>query len=95
MKIKRQFRNEENRFEVYFCYEDYYGGTKFGSYEEMMSEGEMPNLENRYGTLVGFLHSHYWGTTERIDIMNLRGKPTISEIKEFIINCYRVLDLEF
>lgn len=95
MKIKRQFKKGENRFEVYFCYEDYYGGDKFGRYEQMIEEGEIPNLENLHGTLVGFLHSHYWGTTERIAIMDLKRIPSLSEVKGFILDCYRVLDLEF
>ena len=91
MKHRSKFRNGENRYEVYFAYEDYYGGTKFRSYDEMQKEGEIPNIENNHGMLVGYLHSFYWGTTERIDCMNLSGRPTISEVKKFMQECYNEL----
>ena len=91
MKHRSKFRNGENRYEVYFAYEDYYGGTKFRSYDEMQKEGEIPNIENNHGMLVGYLHSFYWGTTERIDCLNLSGRPTISEVKKFIEECYNGL----
>lgn len=91
MKCKTQFHNQENRYEVYFAYEDYFGGTKFGSYDEMQKYGDIPNIENSNGMLVGYLHSHYWGCTERIDMINLKGKPTISFIKSFIQSCYDCL----
>ena len=50
MKCKTQFRNQENRYEIYFAYEDYFGGTKFRSYDEMQEQGEVPNIENNNGT---------------------------------------------
>ena len=88
MKHRSKFRNGENRYEVYFAYEDYYGGTKFRSYDEMQEKGD---LEDGHGTLVGWLHSFYWGVTERIDCLNLTGRPTISEVKQFMKECYNVL----
>ena len=52
MKCKTQFRNQENRYEIYFAYEDYFGGTKFRSYDEMQEQGEVPNMENNSGRCV-------------------------------------------
>lgn len=40
MKARSKFKNGENRYEVYFAYEDYYGGTKFRSYDEMQEKGD-------------------------------------------------------
>lgn len=91
MKHRRKFQNEENRYEVYFAYEDYYGGSKFGTYDELQREGDIPNVENNHGMLTGFLHSFYWRTTERIDSINLKGRPTISEVKKFMEECYNEL----
>lgn len=94
MKHRSKFRNEENTYEVYFTYEDYYGGTKFRSYDEMQKSEELPNIENSHGMLVGWLHSFYWGTTERIAVINLHRRPTISEVKEFMRECYAELDYD-
>ena len=94
MKCKTQFRNQENRYEIYFAYEDYFGGTKFRSYDEMQEQGEVPNIENNNGMLVCYLHSHYWGTTERVDMINLNGRPTISFVKDFTKRCYEFLAKE-
>lgn len=92
MKHRSKFRNGENTYEVYFSYEDYYCGTKFRSYDEMQEKSEeLPNIENSHGTLVGWLHSFYWGVTERIDCLNLNGRPTISEVKQFMKECYNEL----
>ena len=44
MKCKTQFHNQENRYEIYFAYEDYFGGTKFRSYDEMQ-EQDHPQAE--------------------------------------------------
>ena len=93
MKFRSQFTNGTNNYEVYFAYEDYYGGEKFGTYDDMVREGEIPNLENKHGMLVGYIHSFYWGTTERIDMLKLKGKPTTDEVKNFIKNCYNVLNV--
>lgn len=95
MKHRSIFRNGENRYEVYFTYEDYYGGTKFRSYDEMQKSEEIPNIENSNGTLVGWLHSFYWGTTERISVLNLHGRPTISEVKAFMKECYEELKYDY
>ena len=94
MKCKTQFRNQENRYEIYFAYEDYFGGTKFRSYDEMQEQGEVPNIENTNGMLVCYLHSHYWGTTERVDMINLNGIPTISLVKDFTKSRYEFLAKE-
>lgn len=94
MKARSKFKNGENRYEVYFAYEDYYGGTKFRSYDEMQEKGEVPNEENNHGMLVGYLHSFYWGTTERISCINLNRRPTISEVKEFMRECFEELDYD-
>lgn len=80
MKARYQFRNGENRYEVYFCYQPYYGGDKYARYDDMAKSGEMEG----YGCISAFLHSFYWGSTELIDMKELNGKPTISEIREFI-----------
>ena len=74
MKCKTQFRNQENRYEIYFAYEDYFGGTKFRSYDEMQEQGEVPNIENTNGMLVRYFNSYYWGTTERVDMINIHGR---------------------
>ncbi len=94
MKHRSKFKNGENRYEVYFAYEDYYGGTKFRSYDEMQEKGEVPNEENNHGMLVGYLHSFYWRTTERISCINLNRRPTISEVKEFMRECFEELDYD-
>ena len=95
MKHRSKFRNGGNTYEVYFTYEDYYGGTKFRSYDEMQEKSEeLPNIENSNGTLVGWIHSFYWGTTERISSLDLHGKPTISEVKAFMRECYKELDYD-
>jgi hypothetical protein len=92
MKHRTKFGNNGCPYEVYFAYEDYFGGDKFGSYDDMQENGEIPNIENNNGMLVGYLHSFYWGVTERIDMINLKGKPTISEIKTFMEECYKCLE---
>lgn len=94
MKCKTQFRNQENRYEIYFAYEDYFSGTKFRSYDEMQEQGEVLNIENTNGMLVCYLHSHYWGTTERVVMINLNGRPTISFVKDFMKSCYEFLAKE-
>lgn len=87
MKAKTHYLKEDNHYEVYFTYEDYYGGETFRSFSKMQKDGEVPNMESKCGTLVGWLYSHYWGTLERIDIMELRRKPTRAEIRQFIRDC--------
>ena len=52
MKARTKYRNGENAYEVYFCYEDYYGGNLFRNYDDMMREGDVPNEEGT-GYLVG------------------------------------------
>lgn len=91
MKARTHFLNGDNHYEVYFAYEDYYGGEKFGTYDEMLKNGELPNNETECGYLVGYLHSFYWGCTERIDMLELKGKPTISQVKKFMESCYNCL----
>lgn len=86
MKARTKYRNGENTYEVYFCYEDYYGGELFRNYDDMMKEGDIPNEEG-LGCLVGWLHSFYWGSYERIDEMPLRERPTIAQVRKFITDC--------
>lgn len=80
MKARYHFWNGENHYEVYFCYQPYYGGDEYGRYDDMVKSGEMEG----YGCISAFLHSFYWGTTELIDMKELSGKPTAREIREFI-----------
>ena len=94
MKSRSKFKNGENRYEVYFAYEDYPGGTKFRSYDEMHEKGDFSDNDNDDGLLVGYLHSFYWRTTERISSLNLYGRPTISEVKAFMKECYDELDYD-
>lgn len=92
MKATTHFRNGGNHYFVYFSYEDYYGGETFRTFDEMMKEGIPDNEESKCGTLVGWLESRYWGSLERIDIIYLDERPTISQVKDFIRHCYDVID---
>ena len=69
MKHRSKFRNGENTYEVYFAYEDYYGGTKFRSYDEMQEKGDFSDNDNDDGMLVGYLHSFYWRTTSESQVL--------------------------
>ena len=74
MKARTKYRNGENAYEVYFCYEDY----------------DVPNEEGT-GYLVGWLHSFYWGSYERIDMLKLNGRPTVAQVRKFIIDCKNII----
>lgn len=91
MKAKTFFKNGNNIYEVYFTYESYYGGTQYRTYQEMINDGEVPNCEAKYGTLVGWLHSFTYGVEERIDIMYLDKEPTIEQVTRFMNHCVEVL----
>lgn len=93
MKARTKYRNGENAYEVYFCYEDYYGGNLFRNYDDMMREGDVPNEEGT-GYLVGWLHSFYWGSYERIDMLELKGRPTVAQVRKFIIDCKNIIKEE-
>lgn len=88
MKARTYFQNGSNRFEVFFVYEDCYGGDWFTSYDTMQKNGNLPNIETKYGYLVGFLRSFYYGVTERIDDLELLERPTTSQIKAFMKSCF-------
>lgn len=92
MKATTHYLNGDNHYKVYFMYEDYYGGERFRSFDEMQAEGDVPNSEGKCGTLVCYLHSYYWAVTERVEIMPLAKRPTVSEVKKFMESCFRFLD---
>jgi len=72
---------------IFFVYEDYYG-TRYGSYDEAVEKGD--------GTLylVGYFHSNYWNGSEAIDELELNGRPTIGQVKEFIKGCKEFIEQE-
>ena len=88
MKAKTHYLNGANHFTVSFMYEDYYGGETFSSFDEMQKKGNPYPPEGKCGTLVGILKSYYWGSSERIDILPLDKRPTISQIKAFMKSCH-------
>ena len=91
MKYMDYYKNGENVYCVYLTYEDYYGGDTFRSYAEMQKYGDLD--EGQHGTLVGWIYSHYWGSAERIDTLNLQGRPRIAEVKQFVENCRTCLSV--
>lgn len=42
--------------------------------------------------LTGYCYNSYYGCTERIHDMKLKAKPTISQVKKFMKDCYKVLE---
>lgn len=74
---------------VYFAYETYDGWDKFGKYKDAKDF----NVDD-YGQplplyLCGYLVNEYYGSDEKInEKMIIHHQPTISEIKQFITNCY-------
>ena len=84
MKARTRFSNGENRCEIFFAYEDY-GGSRYKSYEEAKRKGRRPLY------LMGYLYSHYWGSTEEIDEVQLIRRPTTSQVKRFITHCKDVI----
>lgn len=88
MKIKTKLKDKP--CVVFFAYETWNGCycETYGSYEEAKKKS------HDYGVdLVGYLKSYYYGCTERIDeIENLKSKPTIAQVKDFMKGCYKVLE---
>lgn len=76
MKIRTRIGN----CKVYFAYESYDGWEKFGNYPG----GEC--------YLTGYAYSPYYNCTERIDEKFINKRPTISEVKEFIKHCFKVME---
>ena len=75
---------EGNICSIYFTYEDY-GGSKYGSYDEMKENGRKPFY------IIGYLHSSYWNSYEPIDELHLSKRPTIGQVKKFITHCKKVI----
>ena len=74
MRIRTKYQNKENTYEIYFCYMPYYGGEKYGNYDDMAADGDIPNIETEGGYLVAYLYSFYFGTTSLLTMRKLRGK---------------------
>ena len=74
--------------EVYFAYEDEYG-EKFRNYADLLEDyRENGGKTGRcIGYLTGYLKSHYWGSTERIDEIPIKERPSFSDVKEFMQKC--------
>ena len=84
MRIRTKYQNKENIYEIYFCYMPYYGGEKYGNYDDMAADGDIPNIETEGGYLVAYLYSFYFGTTSLLTMRKLREKPARSMVREFI-----------
>ena len=78
--------------EVYFAYEDEYG-EKFRNYADLLKDyRENGGAEGMcIGYLTGYLKSHYWGSTERIDEMPIKERPSVSDVKEFMQKCIDIV----
>ena len=85
MKARTIIRSDGfNPCKIFFTYEDYYG-TRFGSYAELKKDGDGP----RY--LIGYLYSYYCDGEEPIYEIELRRKPTMKQVKEFITKCKKII----
>lgn len=87
MKIKTKLKNKPCL--VNFAYETWNGCycEYFGNYDEAEKNS------NGYSvSLTGFLNNYYYGCNERIDYIDLKNKPTTAEVKQFIKECYRIVE---
>ena len=79
---------------VFFGYESH-SGEKFRSFNELLGD-YYDNYEVRENSPVGFLtgcvYSPYYGCTERIDELALKGRPTIAEVKNFMKSCFAIMN---
>lgn len=73
--------------EVYFAYEDEYG-EKFRNYNDLLEAYRANRADRRcIGYLTGYLKSHYYGSTERIDEISIKERPSVSDVKKFMQSC--------
>lgn len=72
---------------VYFAYEDYDGYTKYSNYEDAKkTSGGYPVY------LTGYCFNSFYNCSERIHEIELKDrKPTISEVKKLIRDCYNCM----
>ena len=78
--------------EVYFAYEDEYG-EKFRNYADLLEDyrANVGAYGRCIGYLTGYLKSHYWGSTERIDEIPIKERPSVSDVKEFMQKCIDIV----
>lgn len=74
--------------DVFFAYEDEYG-ERFRNYADLLKDyRENGGAEGMcIGYLTGYLKSNYCGSTERIDEMPIKERPSVSDVKKFMQRC--------
>lgn len=81
MKTKTKF----GECYVFFAYESPDCNEYFGNYDDAVKEWGETDLG-------GFCYSPYFGKFEPIDYLHLTERPKLSQVKEFIANCYKILE---
>ena len=85
MKSKTYFIKGDNRFEIFFTYEDYEGEEQFGTWDELEKSGLLEFYGE--GFLSCYMHSHLYYCTELYDGIEFDHKPAIKDIRKFITDC--------
>ena len=81
MKTKTKF----GECYVFFAYESPDCNEYFGNYDDAVKEWGETDLG-------GFCYSPYFGKFEPINYLHLTERPKLSQVKEFIANCYKILE---
>ncbi len=85
MKVKTKVPGGRIWF-AYFVAGDY---SRHGNYDDALRSAK---ASGGPVTLTGYLTSNYSGLREEIDEMELKERPTVSQVKKFIKDCIETLE---